>query len=76
MFLQRCLPPVGERWFEFNDVHVTPIHSKDIPKMFQGRKSAYMVFYRRRSLQRPPECECPWVGVKVGGRVSVRCSGG
>jgi ubiquitin carboxyl-terminal hydrolase 40 len=53
---QRCLPPVGERWFEFNDVHVTPIHSKDIPKMFQGRKSAYMVFYRRRSLQRPPEC--------------------
>jgi len=48
-------PPPGHRWFEFNDTHVSPILAKSLEKMYQGKQSAYMLFYRRKTLQRPPE---------------------
>lgn len=48
-------PPPGHRWFEFNDATVNPIQTQAIDKMFQGKKSAYMLFYRKQSLLRPPE---------------------
>lgn len=51
--LHRALPPIGQRWFEYNDTSVQPIDSKEIDKMFQGKKSAYMLFYRRKTLDRP-----------------------
>lgn len=49
------IPPPGSRWFEFNDTQVRPILSQDIEKMFQGKKSAYMLFYRKKTLERPAE---------------------
>ena len=48
-------PPPGHCWFQFNDTHVSPILAKDLEKMYQGKQSAYMLFYRRKTLQRPPE---------------------
>ena len=47
------MPASGHRWFEFNDAEVSPINSLAIEKMFQGKKSAYMLFYRKQSLIRP-----------------------
>ncbi|XP_059165075.1 ubiquitin carboxyl-terminal hydrolase 40-like isoform X2 [Physella acuta] len=44
-----------ERWFCFNDSRVGPIYAKDIAKQFSGKESAYMLFYRKKSLQRPVE---------------------
>ncbi|XP_033104128.1 ubiquitin carboxyl-terminal hydrolase 40-like [Anneissia japonica] len=44
-----------QHWFDFNDSHVKPIHQKEIHKQFSGRESAYMLFYRRKSLPRPKE---------------------
>ena len=46
------LPPSGHRWFEFNDAEVSPISAKLIEKMFAGKKSAYMLFYRKQSLEK------------------------
>ena len=48
-------PPPGHRWFEFNDTHVGPVVVKSIEKMFQGKQSAYMLFYRKKTLHRPNE---------------------
>uniref|UniRef100_A0A3P8ZT64 USP domain-containing protein n=1 Tax=Esox lucius TaxID=8010 RepID=A0A3P8ZT64_ESOLU len=45
----------GSHWFDLNDSTVTCIHEKDIEKMFQGRESAYMLFYRKTTLRRPTE---------------------
>ncbi|KAL6455804.1 hypothetical protein MHYP_G00356550 [Metynnis hypsauchen] len=42
-------------WFDLNDSMVTPIRERDIRKQFEGKESAYMLFYRKKSLQRPPE---------------------
>ncbi|GFR75865.1 ubiquitin carboxyl-terminal hydrolase 40 [Elysia marginata] len=44
---------LGQHWFCFNDSHVAPIHSSDIEKQFSGKESAYMLFYRRKTLVRP-----------------------
>ncbi|XP_054712261.1 ubiquitin carboxyl-terminal hydrolase 40-like [Uloborus diversus] len=44
---------VSQYWFDFNDSKVTPIHLKDIIKQYSGQESAYMLFYRQRSLSRP-----------------------
>ncbi|KAJ8003711.1 hypothetical protein DPEC_G00151150 [Dallia pectoralis] len=44
-------------WFDLNDSTVTSIHEKDIEKMFQGRESAYMLFYRKTELHRPTEAQ-------------------
>uniref|UniRef100_A0A8C5YUX4 Ubiquitin carboxyl-terminal hydrolase 40 n=1 Tax=Marmota marmota marmota TaxID=9994 RepID=A0A8C5YUX4_MARMA len=42
-------------WFDINDSKVQPIQEKDIEQQFQGKESAYMLFYRKSQLQRPPE---------------------
>ncbi|XP_028809756.1 ubiquitin carboxyl-terminal hydrolase 40 isoform X2 [Denticeps clupeoides] len=42
-------------WFDLNDSAVTAIRAADIEKQFGGKESAYMLFYRRTSLQRPSE---------------------
>ncbi|XP_033873246.1 ubiquitin carboxyl-terminal hydrolase 40 isoform X2 [Acipenser ruthenus] len=42
-------------WFDFNDSSVQPITERDMEKQFQGKESAYMLFYRRAGLQRPEE---------------------
>lgn len=45
----------GCHWFDLNDSKVQPIKEKDIEKQFQGKESAYMLFYRKSELKRPPE---------------------
>ncbi|NWR95642.1 UBP40 hydrolase, partial [Furnarius figulus] len=47
--------PSGGHWFDLNDSKVQPIQEKDLEKQFQGKESAYMLFYRQAQLQRPPE---------------------
>ena len=42
-----------KHWFDFNDSKVTSINeSFDLPRQFSGRESAYMLFYRRKSMER------------------------
>ncbi|KAJ8410109.1 hypothetical protein AAFF_G00211500 [Aldrovandia affinis] len=50
-------PGDAHRWFDLNDSTVTPIREEDIEKQFQGKESAYMLFYRRAELQRPDEAK-------------------
>lgn len=50
-------PESGYHWFDLNDSTVTPIKEQDIKKQFKGKESAYMLFYRKRSLQRPPDAK-------------------
>ncbi|XP_011509700.2 ubiquitin carboxyl-terminal hydrolase 40 isoform X2 [Homo sapiens] len=51
-------------WFDINDSKVQPIREKDIEQQFQGKESAYMLFYRKSQLQRPPEARAnPRYGV-------------
>lgn len=45
----------GCHWFDLNDSTVTAITEKDIEKQFQGKESAYMLFYRKSTMKRPPE---------------------
>ncbi|XP_010576210.1 PREDICTED: ubiquitin carboxyl-terminal hydrolase 40 isoform X4 [Haliaeetus leucocephalus] len=45
----------GRHWFDLNDSKVQPIKEMDIEKQFQGKESAYMLFYRKSQLKRPPE---------------------
>ncbi|XP_067315155.1 ubiquitin carboxyl-terminal hydrolase 40 [Pseudorasbora parva] len=45
----------GCHWFDLNDSTVTSITVKDIEKQFQGKESAYMLFYRKTTMKRPPE---------------------
>lgn len=61
VFRVKSLPPSGHRWFEFNDAEVSCIYSQVIEKMFQGKKSAYMLFYRKRDLNRPQQGVYPLV---------------
>ncbi|XP_040828259.1 ubiquitin carboxyl-terminal hydrolase 40 isoform X2 [Ochotona curzoniae] len=44
-------------WFDINDSKVQPIKEKDIERQFQGKESAYMLFYRKCQLQRPLEAQ-------------------
>ncbi|CAB1327929.1 unnamed protein product [Coregonus sp. 'balchen'] len=48
-------PSPGSHWFDLNDSTVTSIHERDIEKMYQGKESAYMLFYRKTLLHRPAE---------------------
>ncbi|KAH9520404.1 Ubiquitin carboxyl-terminal hydrolase 40, partial [Bulinus truncatus] len=50
-------PAAGYRWFCFNDSSVCPVITKDIEKQFSGKESAYMLFYRKKSLYRPKEAQ-------------------
>ncbi|XP_026195845.1 ubiquitin carboxyl-terminal hydrolase 40 isoform X2 [Anabas testudineus] len=45
----------GSHWFDLNDSTVTSIRESDIEKQFQGKESAYMLFYRKAQLHRPCE---------------------
>ncbi|XP_023807313.1 ubiquitin carboxyl-terminal hydrolase 40 isoform X2 [Oryzias latipes] len=45
----------GSHWFDLNDSAVTSIREADIEKQFQGKESAYMLFYRKTQLLRPKE---------------------
>uniref|UniRef100_A0A8C2K4G4 Ubiquitin specific peptidase 40 n=1 Tax=Cyprinus carpio TaxID=7962 RepID=A0A8C2K4G4_CYPCA len=45
----------GCHWFDLNDSTVTAVTVKDIEKQFQGKESAYMLFYRKTAMKRPPE---------------------
>ncbi|XP_029688638.1 ubiquitin carboxyl-terminal hydrolase 40 isoform X2 [Takifugu rubripes] len=47
----------GSHWFDLNDSAVTSIREADIEKQFQGKESAYMLFYRKTQLHRPSEGE-------------------
>ncbi|KAM8789556.1 ubiquitin carboxyl-terminal hydrolase 40 isoform 2-T3 [Rhynchonycteris naso] len=47
--------PSCPHWFDLNDSRVQPIEEQEIGRQFQGRESAYMLFYRKSQLQRPPE---------------------
>ncbi|XP_043858164.1 ubiquitin carboxyl-terminal hydrolase 40 isoform X2 [Dromiciops gliroides] len=47
----------GPHWFDLNDSQVEPIQEADIEKQFQGKESAYMLFYRKAQLRRPPEAQ-------------------
>ncbi|XP_047467575.1 ubiquitin carboxyl-terminal hydrolase 40 isoform X2 [Mugil cephalus] len=47
--------PEGSHWFDLNDSAVTSIRESDIEKQFQGKESAYMLFYRKTQLHRPDE---------------------
>lgn len=38
-----------QRWFDFNDLSVTPISYNEIEKKYSGGESAYMLFYRLQS---------------------------
>uniref|UniRef100_A0AAZ3QDD6 USP domain-containing protein n=1 Tax=Oncorhynchus tshawytscha TaxID=74940 RepID=A0AAZ3QDD6_ONCTS len=46
-------PDPGSHWFDLNDSTVTSIHERDVEKMYQGKESAYMLFYRKTLLCRP-----------------------
>uniref|UniRef100_A0A3P9L2U3 Ubiquitin specific peptidase 40 n=1 Tax=Oryzias latipes TaxID=8090 RepID=A0A3P9L2U3_ORYLA len=48
-------PSQGSHWFDLNDSTVTSIREADIEKQFQGKESAYMLFYRKTQLLRPKE---------------------
>uniref|UniRef100_A0A8C5HV38 Ubiquitin carboxyl-terminal hydrolase n=1 Tax=Gouania willdenowi TaxID=441366 RepID=A0A8C5HV38_GOUWI len=50
-----CVCPQGNHWFDLNDSNVTSIRESDIEKQFQGKESAYMLFYRKTQLHRPVE---------------------
>ncbi|XP_073433661.1 ubiquitin carboxyl-terminal hydrolase 40 [Dendrobates tinctorius] len=47
----------SSHWFDFNDSSVQGIQEKDIEKQFQGKESAYMLFYRRSQLKRPQKAK-------------------
>nr|XP_061824121.1 ubiquitin carboxyl-terminal hydrolase 40-like isoform X2 [Nerophis lumbriciformis] len=52
--------PEGDHWFDLNDSAVASIGVSDIEKQFQGKESAYMLFYRKTQLCRPSEAlRCP-----------------
>ncbi|XP_069081631.1 ubiquitin carboxyl-terminal hydrolase 40 isoform X1 [Pleurodeles waltl] len=60
LYIQQDLGSVPEQlrdsvshWFDFNDSSVQPITEEDIKKQFQGKESAYMLFYRQSQLRRP-----------------------
>uniref|UniRef100_A0A671TUG1 Ubiquitin specific peptidase 40 n=1 Tax=Sparus aurata TaxID=8175 RepID=A0A671TUG1_SPAAU len=48
-------PGQGSHWFDLNDSTVTSIRESDIEKQFQGKESAYMLFYRKTQLHRSSE---------------------
>ncbi|KAG8432555.1 hypothetical protein GDO86_016985 [Hymenochirus boettgeri] len=47
----------AKHWFDFNDSTIQPIRERDIENQFQGKESAYMLFYRMSQLERPQEAK-------------------
>ncbi|XP_034063280.1 ubiquitin carboxyl-terminal hydrolase 40 isoform X1 [Gymnodraco acuticeps] len=68
----------GSHWFDLNDSAVTSIRESDIEKQFQGKESAYMLFYRKTRLQRPsealknPEYKVPLNLIKMAQEENIR----
>lgn len=54
---QTPTPQPGQAWFNFDDSRVYPIREKEIEKQFSGKESAYMLFYRKKTLIRPKDVE-------------------
>ncbi|KAM3917467.1 ubiquitin carboxyl-terminal hydrolase 40 [Leptodactylus fuscus] len=56
---EKMTPPQrsSSHWFDFNDSSVQCIQEKDIERQFQGKESAYMLFYRKSQLKRPQEAK-------------------
>ena len=54
--------PVGG-WFDFDDSHVRPISERELEQQFEGKESAYMLFYRKSTLKRPVEGACEARGI-------------
>ncbi|XP_068101398.1 ubiquitin carboxyl-terminal hydrolase 40 isoform X2 [Hyperolius riggenbachi] len=64
---QCCKPSTGgktqpaqrgtSQWFDFNDSSIQCIQEREIEKQFQGKESAYMLFYRKSKLHRPQEAK-------------------
>uniref|UniRef100_UPI0035900788 ubiquitin carboxyl-terminal hydrolase 40 isoform X2 n=1 Tax=Myxine glutinosa TaxID=7769 RepID=UPI0035900788 len=55
--------PVGG-WFDFDDSQVRPISERELEQQFEGKESAYMLFYRKSTLKRPVEAfGNPWYKV-------------
>ncbi|XP_033761704.1 ubiquitin carboxyl-terminal hydrolase 40-like [Pecten maximus] len=52
---QSPVPEIGSCWFNFDDARVHPMREREIQKTFSGKSSAYMLFYRKECLVRPPE---------------------
>lgn len=48
---------MGSQWFNFDDRRVKAVRESDIERFYGGKESAYMLFYRRKSLTRPPEAQ-------------------
>ena len=49
------VPDPGHCWFDYDDTRIRPIDAAEIERQFAGKESAYMLCYRRKSLQRPPD---------------------
>ncbi|XP_030845875.1 ubiquitin carboxyl-terminal hydrolase 40 isoform X2 [Strongylocentrotus purpuratus] len=49
------IPEPGQCWYDFNDSSVEPIRENALYRQFQGRESAYMLLYRRKTMTRPTE---------------------
>ena len=41
---------MGHRWFLFNDSNVASMEEDDLKEEFSGKKSAYLLWYRRKNL--------------------------
>lgn len=53
-------PESGWCWFNFDDAQVRPIKMQELESQFSGKESAYMLFYRKKSMTRPTEaCGIP-----------------
>ncbi|XP_052226207.1 ubiquitin carboxyl-terminal hydrolase 40-like isoform X2 [Dreissena polymorpha] len=50
-------PRPGSTWFDFNDSRVQPIYERALEKQFSGKESAYMLFYRKQTMLRPPNAQ-------------------
>ncbi|XP_074622517.1 ubiquitin carboxyl-terminal hydrolase 40-like isoform X2 [Acropora palmata] len=44
------VPEFGHCWFDVNDARISCIRERDIQNQFAGKESAYMLFYRKKSL--------------------------
>lgn len=49
-FDSEIVPESGHCWFDLNDTRISCIHERDLQNQFAGKESAYMLFYRRKSL--------------------------
>ena len=46
-------------WFDFNDMTIVPVSVKEIEKYFEGTECAYVLFYRRKSIDKVSSSGAP-----------------